>query len=77
MAARLDSSPLSSTDVVGPNPGVGTLAGWDNGAYTQPNYDLDNYDIFLTGTTPEPATWTLAVAALLAAGLFRGKLLRR
>jgi hypothetical protein len=68
---------LLSTDVVGPNPGVGPLAEWDNGAYTQPNYDLVNYDIILTGTTPEPATWTLVAAALLAAGLFRRKLLRR
>ncbi len=66
-----------STDVVGPNTGVGPLAGWDNGAYTQPNYDLENYDIVLTGTTPEPATWTLAAGALLAAGLFRRKQVSR
>jgi hypothetical protein len=62
-----------STDVVGPNGGVGPLAGYDNGAYTQPNYDLVDYDILITGTTPEPATWTLAAGALLAAGLFRRK----
>jgi hypothetical protein len=73
-------SNLLSSDIVGPNSGVGPLAGWDNGAYTQPNYDLRNYDIILTGTTPaapEPATWILTAAALLAAGSLRGKLLRR
>jgi hypothetical protein len=63
-----------STDVVGPNPGVGALAGWDGGANTQPNFDLVNYDILITGTQPEPATWTLAAGALLAAGLFRRRL---
>jgi len=63
--------------VVGPNLGVGPLAGWDNGAFSQPNFDLVNYDIILTGTTPEPATWTLAAAALLGLGLFQRKLLRR
>jgi hypothetical protein len=66
-----------TTDVVGPNLGVGPLAGWDNGAFSQPNFDLVNYDIILTGTTPEPATWTLAAAALLGLGLFQRKLLRR
>jgi MYXO-CTERM domain-containing protein len=60
-----------STDVVGPNSGVGALAGWDDGAFTQPNFDLVNYDILLTGTTPEPATWILAASALGIAGLLR------
>jgi hypothetical protein len=66
-----------STDVVGPNDGVGPLAAYDNGAYTQPNYDLTDYDILLTGTVPEPATWTLLAGALLAAGIFRKRLLAR
>jgi hypothetical protein len=68
---------LLSTDVVGPNDGVGSLAGYDNGAYTQPNYDLVDYDILITGTTPEPATWILLAGALLAAGIFRRRLLTR
>lgn len=55
--------PSSSTDVVGPsvkNP----IAGWDNGAFTSPNFDLVNYDILLTGTTPEPGTFALLLAGL-------------
>jgi hypothetical protein len=66
-----------STDVVGPNAGVGALAGWDGGAFTQPNFDLVNYDIDITGTTPEPATWILSGGALLAIGMFRRRSLIR
>ena len=66
-----------STDVVGPNDGVGPLAGWDNFVFTQPNFDLVNYDIDITGTTPEPATWILSAGALLAIGMFRRRLLIR
>jgi len=53
-----------STDVVGPNTGVGAIAGWDDTGNPSPNSDLVNYDILLTGTTPEPATWYLLIAAL-------------
>jgi len=66
-----------STDVVGPNAGVGTLAGWDGGVYTQPNFDLVDYDIDITGTTPEPATWIMSAGALLALAMFRRRLLTR
>jgi hypothetical protein len=62
---------LSPTDVVGPNAGVGSLAAWDDGAFTQPDFDLVNYDIDLAGTTPEPATWALSAGALLAIAMFR------
>jgi hypothetical protein len=64
----------SSTDVVGPNPGVGPVAGWDLNGVASPNFDLVNYDILLTGTTPEPATWSmfgLAGVAMAAFGLYR------
>lgn len=60
-------NPSSSTSVVGATLGVGTIAGWDNGAFTSPDFDLVNYDIVLTGTTqpapavPEPASWMLMV----------------
>jgi hypothetical protein len=67
-----------STDVVGPNAGVGVLAGWDNDVFTQPDdFDYVNYDIVITGTTPEPATWILSAGALLAIGMFRRWLLIR
>jgi hypothetical protein len=65
-----------STDVVGPNAGVGALADWDNGVFTQPNFDLVNYDIVISGTTtatPEPTTWILSAGALLGFGIFRRK----
>jgi hypothetical protein len=70
-------SNVLSTDVVGPNTGVGALAGWDNGAFTQPDFDLVNYDILITGTTPEPATWILSAGTLLAFGMFRRRSLIR
>ncbi len=66
-----------STDVVGPNAGVGAIADWDNFVFTQPNSDIVNYDIDITGTTPEPSTWILSAGALLAIGMFRGRLLIR
>jgi hypothetical protein len=59
---------LESTDVVGPNAGVGALAGWDNGVFTSPDTDLQNFDIQLTGTAPptapEPSTWALLITGL-------------
>ena len=64
-------SPLNSTDVVGPNGGVGPVAGWDGGAFASPDTDLVNYDIILAGTTPEPATWVMMVGAGLGLLLLR------
>ena len=74
---------ILSTDVVGPNAGAGPLAMWDDNAFTQPNFDLVDYDILITGTTPatpstpEPATWVLSAGVLLAIGMFRRRLLVR
>jgi hypothetical protein len=63
-------NPLSTTDLAGassPNP----VANWDGGAYGTPNFDLVNYEIVLTGTTPEPATLMLSAGALLGLCLRR------
>jgi hypothetical protein len=62
-------SSVLSTDVVGPDPTAGAVAGWDNGVYTSPDYDLVNYDIQITDA-PEPAAWTL-IAVVAAFVLFR------
>ena len=56
-------NPVNSTDVVGPSTSA-AAASWDGGAYTSPDFDLVNYDILLTGTTPEPGT-----VATVGAGL--------
>ncbi len=74
-AAPMRFSPvisLKTTDVVGPNGGVGPITNWDGNGSSDPDTDLINYDILLTGTIPEPATWSLTI---LAAGCFA--LLRR
>lgn len=71
---------FNSTDVVGPNSGVGPVAGWDGGVFTNPDFDLQDYDIMLTGTSPgaapEPATWALIGVGFLAL-LFRRNQLAR
>jgi len=59
-----------STDLVGPS-STSPIAGWDGNAFTTPNFDLINYDIILTGTAPEPATWLLTAGAGLVLGLLR------
>jgi hypothetical protein len=67
-------SPVFSTDVVGPDltmGGGGPITGWDGGAFTTPDTDLVDYDILLTGTTPEPATWIMTGAACLLLGILR------
>jgi hypothetical protein len=67
-----------STDVVGPNSGVGAIAAWDGNAFTNPNSDMINYDIVLTGTstsTPEPATGLLLSGALIGLAALRRYLL--
>ena len=64
--------PGLSTDLVGPS-STSPVAGWDGGAFTSPDFDLINFDIVLTGTVPEPATWLLTAGA----GLFFGLLRRR
>jgi hypothetical protein len=62
---------FDSTDVVGPDTTAGgndPITGWDGGAFTSSDTDLVNYDIVLTGTVPEPATWpVLGVAGVLLA----------
>ncbi len=63
---------LNGTDVVGPN-GTSPMTGWDNGAFTQPDFDNVNYNIVLTGTSPEPATWLLLAAPLLALFCLRNR----
>jgi hypothetical protein len=62
-----------STDVVGPNPGVGPIAAWDGNGVASPNSDLVNYDILLTGTvaTPEPDSVFLLGGALIALAALR------
>jgi hypothetical protein len=68
-------SPSLSTDVVGPDLTAGggdPVNGWDNGVNTGPNFDLTQYDIQINDT-PEPATWPMLTAALVALMLFRRK----
>jgi hypothetical protein len=55
-------NPVSSTDLVGPS-SSSPVAGWDGGAFTSPDFDLVTYDIVLSGTVPEPATWLLTAGA--------------
>ena len=65
---------LNFTDVVGPDPTVGgndPITDWDGGAFTSADTDLTNYDILLTGTTPEPASWTMMGLAGLALVVLR------
>ena len=64
-------NPVLSTDLVGPSPSTGPVAGWDGGAFTSTDFDLTSYDIVLTGTTPEPATWVLTAGAALIFGRLR------
>jgi len=55
----------NSTDVVGPAlTGSNPVDNFDGNYFTSTDTDLVNYDILLTGTTPEPSTWILACAAL-------------
>ena len=67
-----------STDVVGPNAGTGPIADWDGGVFTNPDFDLVNFDILLTGTTavPEPGTWALIAAGFVGIFLRRKQLAR-
>jgi hypothetical protein len=64
-------NPTLLTDVVGPTGGVGAFAGWDDNAFSNPNFDQIYYDIVLTGTTPEPATYLLIAAPLAALLVWR------
>jgi hypothetical protein len=68
-------SPLQSTDVVGPDLTAGggdPIIGWDGGVFTGPDFDLTQFDIQIVDT-PEPATWPLLAAAIVALVLFRRK----
>jgi hypothetical protein len=60
----------SSTDLLGPA-STNPFTGWDGGAFANPDSDTIYYDIVLSGTSPEPATWTLLMGAGLALGLLR------
>ncbi|MFL6464617.1 MAG: hypothetical protein ACJ73N_09450 [Bryobacteraceae bacterium] len=67
----------SPTAVLGPDLSAGggsAISGWDNGVYTGPDFDLTSYTIAITGTTPEPETWTLLVGSGLVLIFFRKKL---
>lgn len=66
-------SPLLSTDVVGPNGGVGPIDNWDDGSFTSPDTDLINYHIVLS-QVPEPAAWPVIAALGLALLVFRRRL---
>ncbi|MBV9404348.1 MAG: hypothetical protein JO211_03320 [Acidobacteriaceae bacterium] len=66
-----------STNVVGPDLALGgalPISGWDNGAFTSPDFDNVNYEIVLNGTAPEPATWLLIAAPLLALWIARKRM---
>jgi hypothetical protein len=73
-------SPLLSTDVAGPDltaGGADPIVGWDNGVFTNPDFDLIHYDIEIRDTpaaAAEPATWWTLAIAFTAAVLFRRKL---
>ncbi len=69
-----------STAVLGPDFSAGgdfPISGWDNGVFIGPDFDLTNYTIVITGTTPEPETWTLLASAGVALFLLRRKLPQR
>lgn len=75
-SSNLIFAAAASTSVVGPASGpAGTdaVAGWNGGAFTNPNYDNSYYEISLTGTVPEPGTFLL----LTGAGAFALLLRRR
>jgi hypothetical protein len=61
--------PASFTSVAGPS-STNPIVGWD-GFGPSPDFDLVNYQIDLTGTVPEPATWLLTAGAVLALARFR------
>ena len=63
-------NPVLSTDVAGPSSTM-PVAAWDGGAFTSPDFDLVDYDILLTGTTPEPGTLLLCGGAVLGLLFFR------
>jgi hypothetical protein len=63
-------SPVLSTDVIGPATTT-SIADWNNDVFTSPDFDLVTYDIVLTGTIPEPATWVLTASAGLLFALAR------
>ena len=57
-------APSQSTDLATPvsfNP----VAGWDGYSFTSPDTDLVDYDIIITGTTPEPGTWVLTALGVV------------
>jgi hypothetical protein len=54
-----------STPILEPT-GAGSLAGWDNGIYSQPDFDNNKFEIVVTGV-PEPSS-----LLLVAPGLFLG-----
>ena len=66
-------SPSLFTDVVGPNSGVGAVAGWDGFGIPSANTDLVNYSIAIS-EAPEPVAWPVISALCLGLMLFRRRL---
>jgi hypothetical protein len=64
--------PFVTTDVAGPLTATPVTA-CDGSGIPSTDTDLVRYDIALTGTVPEPATWTLTAFACLALFLLRRK----
>ena len=63
-----------STAVVGKDltaGGANAVAGWDGGAYSNPDFDNSYYAIALTGTVPEPGSFFLLAGAVIGGFLVR------
>jgi hypothetical protein len=68
---------VNSTDVVGPDLTMGgndPIINWDGNTFTSTDTDLVDYDIVLTGTTPEPSTWITTGLACLVLALVRRRI---
>ena len=61
--------------VLGPNPGAGPLASWDQG-FSNSDFDQANYDIYISDT-PEPLAWPVTAVLGLGMMVFRRRLMAR